>query len=73
MKAKPKATQSLDTSVLKNIWLFARLDAAQLVPVIAQLKRRELAAGTAVFREGDPGEELFVVVSGRVTISITPA
>ena len=31
--------------------------------------RRSFPAGTVLFREGDPGREMFVIVSGRVRIS----
>ena len=31
--------------------------------------RRFFAAGTVLFREGDPGREMYVIVSGRVRIS----
>lgn len=44
------------------------LDAEQLALVRARLRPRPLAAGEALFREGDPGEGLYVLLDGSITV-----
>lgn len=36
--------------------------------VFAKYQRRKLKAGTILFREGDPGDAMFIILSGRVAI-----
>lgn len=53
---------------LRRVPLFASLPGDDLVSVAAVLDEVELDAGEFVFRRGDRGEELYIVVSGRVEI-----
>ncbi len=57
--------------VLRSAPLFAGLDDAAWSALAARLETRTLPRGTAVFREGDPGDELHVVVDGKVKITRT--
>jgi CRP/FNR family transcriptional regulator, cyclic AMP receptor protein len=41
---------------------------ADLEALVPKFRRRAFGAGTYVFREGDPGLELFVILSGEVKI-----
>jgi CRP-like cAMP-binding protein len=59
----------MDPQVLRHCTLFQTLSAAQLAKVAALASQRDLGGGEAIFREGDVGEEMFVVLSGRVRIS----
>jgi len=59
----------MDPQALRACPLFQTLSSAQLAQVAAIARRRELSGGEAVFREGEAGTELFVVLSGRVRIS----
>jgi MFS superfamily sulfate permease-like transporter len=52
--------------------LLAGLDAEQVATVTAQMQPRQLAAGEALFAEGDPGDRLYVVGSGSVSILSAP-
>ena len=61
--------QSLD--LLSHVELFAGLPPADLAPLIADLRTRRFAAGAYLFREGDPGDHLFLIQSGEVKISRT--
>ena len=56
-------------SVLAQVPLFAALDAESAATLEAMLTTRTLARGHVVFREGDTGDRLFVVLDGKVKIS----
>ena len=46
------------------------LDAGGRAKLLALSKRRHFAAGTAIFKEGDEGDEFFVVAKGRVQVTV---
>lgn len=51
---------------LASTALFANLSGLELTAVSAFLERRLLKKGAIVFREGQRGEELFIVLTGRI-------
>jgi sulfate permease, SulP family len=53
--------------------LAAGLDAAGLARLEAAVERVELPAGTTLFRELDPGDRLYTLLRGAITITITLA
>ncbi|MFQ5576958.1 MAG: Crp/Fnr family transcriptional regulator [Anaerolineae bacterium] len=53
---------------LKTIPLFQHLPDSILTGLAANLKRQTLAAGEVLFHQGDPGDALYVIISGRVKI-----
>jgi CRP/FNR family transcriptional regulator len=55
--------------VLAQVPLFAALDADSAATLEATLTTRTLARGHVVFREGDAGDRLFLVLDGKVKIS----
>ncbi|HEV2889070.1 MAG TPA: Crp/Fnr family transcriptional regulator [Frankiaceae bacterium] len=57
--------------VLRSAPLFAGLPDAAWDALSPRLSTRVVPRGTALFREGDPGEELHVVVDGKVKITRT--
>jgi CRP-like cAMP-binding protein len=59
----------MDAQALRRCALFQTLAAAQLAKIAAIAEPRDLPGGASVFKEGEAGEEMFVVVSGRVRIS----
>jgi len=59
----------MDQQVLRRCPLFQTLSSAQLGKLAAIATPRELAGGASVFLEGDAGDEMYLVVSGRVRIS----
>jgi len=59
----------MDPQALRRCPLFQTLSSAQLAKVSAIATARDLAGGGVVFKEGEAGAEMFVVVSGRVRIS----
>jgi serine/threonine protein phosphatase PrpC len=60
---------ALKRDVLANMPLFARLTERELLRVMQAVQVREFADAEAVIREGDKGDELFIVLSGQVRIS----
>lgn len=55
--------------VLRSAPLFAGLPDAAWEALAPRLTTRVVARGEALFREGDPGDELHVVVDGKVKIT----
>lgn len=56
---------------LLKIRLFKGLAEADLESLLPSVRRRRFARGTYIFREGDPGDQLFLIVTGAVKISRT--
>lgn len=53
---------------LRGVALFADLDPGLLGEVARQCQEQSLQAGAWLFRQGDPGDTLFVVRSGRLEV-----
>lgn len=60
--------RGVDPSLLKIVPMFSGLSDEALSKVAAILERRELAAGHILFNLGDPGDELFIVEKGGVSV-----
>ena len=50
--------------------LFQSMDRAALVALLPQLDWRPLTGGETLFRAGDIGDAMYVVLSGRLRVSI---
>jgi CRP/FNR family cyclic AMP-dependent transcriptional regulator len=57
-------------SVLKHVPLFAELAGAELESVAAASRRKRYPKGSIVFHEGDHGDCLLVILSGRVKVTL---
>jgi uncharacterized membrane protein len=57
--------------LLRHVSLFSRLEDPDLQALAELLRPTVVQPGTILFRRGQPGEELFVVGSGEVRISVT--
>lgn len=55
-------------AVLKPMTLCRALSDAELDAIAAIVEAQDVAAGKELFREGDPGDGLFLVVSGEIDI-----
>jgi serine/threonine protein phosphatase PrpC len=64
---KQEVTQHLEA--LRDIELFRELTMAELVAVYNTLEPVEVTAGTRLIREGDRGEDLFVLVEGTCEVA----
>ncbi len=58
-------------NLLRQMPLFADMDAQQLQLVVAQLREENVEAGRLIIRQGDSGQTFYVIESGRVEIKIT--
>jgi uncharacterized membrane protein len=59
-----------DTSLLAAVPLFERLDEEERALLAAQLDDVSFESGQVVFKRGDPGGSIFIVVSGAVEIFV---
>ncbi len=59
-----------DEDILKNIGIFQECDEQCLSLVFNSMKSKKLREGETLFNAGDPGEEMFVIVKGAVSIFI---
>jgi len=58
-----------DRRALPEIPLFSDLDPDAFAQVVERLVPRSLAMGEFLFRQGDPGDSIFIVTSGTVRIA----
>src|SRR5262245_37042146 len=58
-----------DILFLRSVPLFKDLDESTLQALWPRLQDRRLRRGEILFRAGDPGDELFLIYSGRVVVS----
>ena len=57
-------------SYIRDLPLLARLPEGDLQALASRGVLRRFAAGSVIFREGDPGDALYVVVEGQVRITV---
>ena len=55
-------------AALKGMTLCRALSAAELDAIAALTEAREVAAGGELFREGEPGDGLYLVVAGEINV-----
>ena len=54
---------------LTRVGLLSGLPGEQLQKLAARLEREEVAAGSTVVREGEPGHRFYVVLSGMLNVT----
>ncbi len=57
------------TELLKGVAIFHDLDEGELARVSEVCRTQEFVSGEYVFKEGEPGNRLFLVIEGEVRIS----
>lgn len=63
------ATSSENAAFLANVRLFTQVDQSDREALAARLTERKLRKGQVLFREGEPGAEMFLVREGTMLIS----
>ena len=56
---------------LARVELLAGLPGETLMKLAKRMEREEIAPGTAIVREGDPGDRFYVLFAGMLTVSNT--
>ncbi len=59
----------MDASYLKKVPLFEGLTQAQLLKVATLAEERSFPSSAFIFKEGDVGAEMFLILEGKVRIS----
>jgi CRP/FNR family cyclic AMP-dependent transcriptional regulator len=67
------ASTAVSTTVLKSVAMFASFSPEQLRALVAMTVRRSAARGSAIMREGDPVDSLYIVISGRLKVMMGEA
>jgi len=67
------ASTAVSTTMLKSVPLFASLTPEQMHSLSAMIMRRDASRGSAVMHEGDAGDCLYVVLSGRLKVMVGEA
>jgi len=67
---RPEWSIALRKRSLRAAALFRRLDSTQLAVIARAGQGLAFASGETICREGDPGDSLFVVLGGRVRVSV---
>ena len=62
-----------DHEALRDVPLLARLPTADLRALASRGRVRSYRAGTVIFREGDRGDSLYVVIEGSVRVAVLSA
>jgi len=58
-----------DIAFLRQVDLLRDLEEEQLIALWPRLRERRLRKGEILFREGDPGEEMFFIRTGAILVS----
>jgi len=59
----------MDHAFFRKIFLFQDLEEEEIKAVLHRTVPRKFPAGTVIIQEGDPGDSLFIMVSGEVEIT----
>ena len=60
-----------EEQLLRSAPLFGGMDAENARSLIAMMTRREVSRGETIFREGDDGHGMYVIVRGKVKLART--
>ena len=59
----------LSPTCIGNLWIFKNLDSSDIKALSREALRKRSAAGQALFMQGDPTDEMFLIKGGRVKLS----
>lgn len=55
---------------LKTVDVFKSLSPTDLTQVAERMRKRHYAAGEVIIRQGDVGEDFFLIVAGKVSVTV---
>ncbi|MBV7412498.1 Crp/Fnr family transcriptional regulator [Dermabacteraceae bacterium P13115] len=58
----------MDENIVRSAPLFAALDDDAKAAVLASMQQEDYHRGAVLFREGDPGDRLYIIASGKVKV-----
>ena len=61
----------MDIDVLRRAPLFASLDDQAFAALTEELTEVDLSRGSTLFHEGDPGDQLYFIISGKIKLGRT--
>ena len=73
MRAVPRDNSpgsSIDATLLRGVDAFSEFSLDELHQILAAATRCDLPTGRLLFREGDPGDSCFILVSGQVDVTV---
>lgn len=65
---RPRPSAELKVEVVRNIPLFQHLSYSEIVKVLQISEQKHFEPGTLIFKEGEPGKEMLVTLSGNVDV-----
>jgi tetratricopeptide (TPR) repeat protein len=71
-RPEPEVARSMTirTRLRRYAPLFSEFDREELTQILGVTELHQLPLGSIVFRQGDPGDSIFVVVEGQVTLTV---
>jgi CRP/FNR family transcriptional regulator len=59
----------LASTCIGHLWIFQNLEAAEIKALSSEAIRKKSTTGQALFLQGDPSDEMFLIKGGRVKLS----
>jgi CRP/FNR family transcriptional regulator len=59
----------ISPTCIGSLWLFASLSRPEIEALALAAQRKRLRAGQAIFRQGSPANQMFLIKGGRVKLS----
>ncbi len=59
-----------ERELLSKVFIFSGLMEDEIAAVLSGMETRSIPKGTVLFREGDPGTEMFLILSGTIAVSV---
>jgi CRP-like cAMP-binding protein len=56
--------------MLRKVWLFSECTDSELEHIAALAERRSVEADAEIIRQGDPGDEFFIVIEGQAVATV---
>lgn len=60
-------------TLVQKISIFSDLSPAEIKTTVGLMKEQVLPKNTVLFKEGEPGSEMFIILQGRVAVSVRSA